>query len=156
MHVRAAGAAMIALVLLPGTADAHPVGDSQKTAGTSKYCVWDSSMLKEDSKDNGYTLGRIRTYKGDCTTAVNRDVQFLSLSFLVYFSRQAGGDQQLCVYTDWYYNAKPEWGFGLEMQFPDRPYCGHGWYEVYTVGYLYADKDWRGGFVRSGEHYLND
>lgn len=153
--IRSLAALAILTQLLPGTATAHDKGNSGNVATSSSYCVNESVLLREDAKDDGYVRGRVRTYKGGCSTPVNRPEHNLAQTFYVYFSKTETGPQQACMYSDFYYNPKPEWGFQAELLFPPRPYCGAGWYEIHAYGYLWQDGQWRSGLIRSGRHYFN-
>lgn len=142
-----------AIHLVPGTATA--VGDSRKVASSSHYCVYEASLIRETDKHDGYGRGTVRSYKSDCGTAVNRDVSFLAQSLRVWFSDTATSTQRVCRYTNTYYNTKTAWAYSLWLEFPDRPYCGAGWYEIEGAGHLWWDDGWRGGRVWSGRQFLN-
>jgi hypothetical protein len=148
-------AVVVAVVIqVPQVAYAHDISHSGSWS-TSAYCVDETALVRDTSSGDGFSSGTVRTYKGNCSTAVNRDVQFLAEKLVIWFRRDNTDAPRLCAYTDYYYNPKVAWALQLSLAYPKTPYCGAGWYETEAGGWLWYGGKWRGGTVRSGQHFLN-
>ena len=122
---------------------------------SSAWCVDEIAVMSHTSGGDGISRGTVRTYTGNCSTEINRDVQFIAEKVLVWFRRNNGDKPALCVYTDYYYNPKLAWAMQLTLSYPATPWCGQGWYETEAGGWLWYDGHWHGGSVLSGQHFLN-
>jgi hypothetical protein len=138
----------------PSAVSAHERSQEHRWTD-SAWCVDDKSTITDPENNDGVSIGLARTYKGDCSTAINRDIEFINARLLIWYYRESTSKPQLCAYTDFYKNPKVAWAFQLTVKYPARPWCGAGYYETEAGGWLWYDGHWHGGYVLSGKHYLN-
>jgi hypothetical protein len=158
-----AAAGAMAFVLLGATpAAAHYVYQEGHLYRTNDLCVHERSEI---SHGDGGGYSRVdtsaTTYVAPggtfpCALALAKPPGHIASKVVVMAWN--GSAWYVCAESSWLYNDYVGWQLILESWMHGHPWCGDGWYGTMGHGYVWnpATKDWKGGQLWSGHHWLPD
>lgn len=157
----AAGA--MAFVLLAATpAAAHYVYQEGHVYRTNDLCVHERSEISHGD-GGGYSRVDVSstTYAAPggtfpCALALEKPTNQIAAKIVVMAWN--GSAWYVCAETAWLYNDYVGWQLIVYSRMIGHPWCGDGWYGTMGHGYVWnpPTRDWKGGTMWSGNHWLPD